>query len=512
MLAERPSAPSAGPVELRLTLSLSGGASLGAYQAGACAALLTGIGHLRDEAGVDVRLDAVGGASAGAIVAVMAAHSVLEGLDAAAVMRSAWVERVSLDTLLRGGSRGPLSLEKVRQDLPGLLDDAEHTYEGQPHPLMLHIALTGLRGLTYEIAGLRSSEQLVGVTYADWKDFRLEPGRGVRQLVEPAGASPLETAMASASHPGAFAPRVLDRRGDRDGYQAQGLSNLPASGWLWYTDGGLVQHEPMGGLLAAARLVDDGDDRSHRLALMIHPRSKEPTDAEEWSERDHEPSWAAGLSRGLAVVSEQPLYDDLRKVNRDNSRLGWAQALREALEPHLGDGAREPLAELLRDIADQRQARRAGSDSELDDLPAADAATIDLLSRAIHDMGGLGGKRRQAVDLISPLLIAGRTDENVSKLLAGELMGDFGGFLHRDLRESDFALGYESTLCWAGEGLERCGLPEQTVAVAVEAIRHARPVAWEDVRQGASTSRDLPWRARVRLAHVLLRMVRALLR
>jgi len=192
MLAERPSAPSAGPVELRLTLSLSGGASLGAYQAGACAALLTGIGHLRDEAGVDVRLDAVGGASAGAIVAVMAAHSVLEGLDAAAVMRSAWVERVSLDTLLRGGSRGPLSLEKVRQDLPGLLDDAEHTYEGQPHPLMLHIALTGLRGLTYEIAGLRSSEQLVGVTYADWKDFRLEPGRGVRQLVEPAGASPLE--------------------------------------------------------------------------------------------------------------------------------------------------------------------------------------------------------------------------------------------------------------------------------------------------------------------------------
>lgn len=160
MLAERPSAPSAGPVELRLTLSLSGGASLGAYQAGACAALLTGIGHLRGEAGLDVRLDAVGGASAGAIVAVMAAHSVLEGLDGASVMRSAWVDRVSIDTLLRRGSRGRLSLEEVRRDLPDLVDEAEPKYEGQPHPVMLHIALTGLRGA--DVQGRGTASQRAG--------------------------------------------------------------------------------------------------------------------------------------------------------------------------------------------------------------------------------------------------------------------------------------------------------------------------------------------------------------
>ena len=145
-------------------------------------------------------------------------------------------------------------------------------------------------------------------------------------------------------------------------------------------------------------------------------------------------------------------------------------------------------------------------------MPSGDTATAELLSRAIPDVGGLGVKRRHAVDLISPLLIAARTDEDVSQLLAGELMGDFGGFLHRDLRESDFALGYESTLCWAGEGLERCGLSGETAAGATEAIRRARPVAWEEVRKGSSVERDLPWRARVRLAHFLLRMVRALLR
>ena len=350
------------------------------------------------------------------------------------------------------------------------------------------------------------------MTYADWKDFRLEPGGGVQQLVEPSGASPLETAMASASHPGAFAPRVLDRRDDRDEYEAQGLSNLPQSGWLWYTDGGLVQHEPIGRLLAAAREVDDGTDGGHRLTLMIHPRSKESSESEEWSDRDHETSWAEGLSRGLAVVSEQPLYDDLRKVNHDNARLAWAKELQEALEPHLGDDARKPLSELLRDVAGQRQERRAGADSELDELPPDDAPTAELLSRAIADVAGLGAKQIQSIDLISPLLIAARSEEDVSQLLAGELMGDFGGFLDRELRESDFALGYESTYCWASEGLERCGLSSEIANGAAEAIQRARPVSWEDVRVGRNTERDLPWRARLRLAQFLLRTVRALVK
>ena len=40
----------------------------------------------------------------------------------------------------------------------------------------------------------------------------------------------------------------------------------------------------------------------------------------------------------------------------------------------------------------------------------------------------------------------GESGEDVGSLLAGEFMGDFGGFLSRDLRVSDFALGYESSL------------------------------------------------------------------
>jgi predicted acylesterase/phospholipase RssA len=119
--------------DLRLCLSLSGGASLGAYQAGASAALLVGLDHLRNEAGLDVRVDAVGGASAGAIVGLMAAFAVLEGIDGRDIMRRAWVERVSIDTLLRTGSRGPLSLEDVRRGLPDLLREGKRGGKGQDH-------------------------------------------------------------------------------------------------------------------------------------------------------------------------------------------------------------------------------------------------------------------------------------------------------------------------------------------------------------------------------------------
>jgi predicted acylesterase/phospholipase RssA len=87
---------------LRVCLTLSGGASLGAFQAGACAALLTALECLRDEHDIDVRVDAIGGASAGSIVGLMVAHSLLEGIDGPHALHEAWVERVGVDTLMRG--------------------------------------------------------------------------------------------------------------------------------------------------------------------------------------------------------------------------------------------------------------------------------------------------------------------------------------------------------------------------------------------------------------------------
>jgi predicted acylesterase/phospholipase RssA len=499
------------PRALRICLTLSGGASLGAYQAGAGAALLAALECIRDEHGVDVRVDAIGGASAGSIVGLMVAHALLEGADGCRLLHQAWVERVTVDTLLRGGARGPLSLQRVGHELPELLD-GDRRGPAQRHPLVLHVALTGLRGLTYDIRGLRRDEPVTGVTFADWKDFRLEPGGGLQQLVRPEGSSPLETVLASASHPGAFAPRVLDRREDRETYERQGITNLPRSGWLWYSDGGQIQSEPLGRVLAAARAVDgDGPSDAHRLNLLIDPRSEEPSDAEEWSDRDYDATWGHGLSRALTIPPEQALYDDLRRIERDNYRLDWLAQLTDLIEDHVADEVRDNLLALLERIADDRGRLRGGisrpADRDDDDAPA-----IELLRRAIENIGGLAGKRPVAVDVISPLLLANHADDRVAELLAGELLGDFGGFLDRDLRRSDFALGYESTLAWCPDGLGACGLPDAAVQAAVAAIEQRRPERWQDVRSGQAEQRDLPWRARLRLARILLRAGRALLR
>jgi predicted acylesterase/phospholipase RssA len=500
------------PGTLRVCLTLSGGASLGAYQAGASAALLAAFECIRDEHGVDVRVDAIGGASAGSIVALMVAHSLLEGVDGCRLLHEAWVERVGVDTLLRSGARGPLSLERVRHELPDLLELAERG-PAQQHPLMLHVALTGLRGLTYDIQGLRRDEPVTGVTFADWKDFRLEPGGGLSQLLRPEGSSPLETVLASASHPGAFAPRVLDRRGDRDAYERQGITNLPRSGWLWYSDGGQIQSEPLGRVLAAARAVDrDGPDAARRVNLLIDPRSEEPSDAEEWSDHDYDASWGHGLSRALTIPPEQALYDDLRRIERDNYRLDWLGQLTDLVDDHLADDARHALLALLERIASDRGKIHGGGSSQPAEPHDDDATIGELLRCVVEDIGGLRGKQHVAVDVISPLLLAKHRDRHVADLLAGELLGDFGGFLDRDLRRSDFALGYETTLAWCSDGLGAFDLPDDVVQAAAAAIEHRRPERWQDVGRGSTEQRDLPWRARIRLARILLRAGRALLR
>jgi predicted acylesterase/phospholipase RssA len=497
------------PEALRVSLTLSGGASLGAYQAGATAALLVALEHARDEHDADVRVDAIGGASAGAIVGMMAAYSLLEGASGCEVLHEAWVKRVSIDTLLRRNSRGPLSLEGVRAELPDLLAEGRRI-PAQEHPLVLHVALTGLRGLTYDVHGLRSDEPVPAVTYADWKDFVLQPGGAPAQYFEPKLASPLDTVLASASHPGSFAPRVLDRRRDRDGYERQGITNLPRSGWLWYSDGGLVQSEPVGRTVAAARRVEGPDD-AHRLNLLIDPRSEEPTDAEEWSDADFDATWAGGLSRSLAVLPEQALYEDLRKLQRDNRRLEWLAELAEALDGKVSDDAAEGLRTLLERIESERVEQRGenGDDSQALD----DESVSDLLERAIGEVSGLAGKDPVAVDVISPLLLADHDDvDGVGDLLAGDMLGDFGGFLDAELRRSDFALGYESALAWARDGFAAAEFSNELVASVCEAMERARPEDWEDVRKGEASKRDLPWRARIRLAHFLLRGVASLAR
>ena len=203
----------------------------------------------------------------------------------------------------------------------------------------------------------------------------------------------------------------------------------------------------------------------------------------------------------MALLPVQALYDDLRRVEKANSRIGWTLRLADALGEHLDEGAAGALREVLEDIAAARAGfRNDEPHREAGDDPAQDASARELLDRCVREIAGLRGKQPVGVDVISPLVVAERKGKDVKALLAGEFMGDFGGFLSRELRDSDFALGYESTVGWLAEALGELGPDAEQVERTVAATEARALSAWEDIERGEAGLGDLPLRDRARLA------------
>ena len=505
--------------QLRISVVLSGGASLGAYQAGALAAVLVGVQHLQGKGHDTVVVDGIGGASAGALVALLGAYALLEGLDPAEFLHEAWVERVSLDLLRRRRGQGLLSFDRLREDITQFLDPSAETGRSpdraQRTPTGLHVALTGLQGLTYPITSLRGGETFTSVTYNDWGRFVLEPLRGPAQLLEPEGIAPLDFVLASASHPGAFRPALLDRRADADVYRRLGIDDFPETGYMWYADGGIAQSEPIGRVLAAAREADSRMDHDggpyRRAVVLIDPRSEDPSGASAWTDPKQTPKWLYGLSRALEIVPTQVIYDDALRVEKANTRQEWAEALLEALTPHLGETEEEALRGFLERVEKDRgespkdKARKGPSGRDLEQLTAP-----DLLRIALRDVTGLAGKEIVDLNIITPLLLAKGAGDEVPKLLAGEFFGDFGGFLDRDIRLSDFLLGYASAEAWLRDGLDDTGFDKDSLDALAKEVARRSPGDWREANKGSVRASELPLPGRVEMARLLLDALRAL--
>lgn len=493
---------------LRLSLTLSGGASLGAYEAGAAAALALAVRHLDQQPGQQASIDAIGGASAGALVALFTAHALLEGLDPEELLHETWVKRVTLPLLRSNGSKALLSFEELREGLPEVLADRGSSGANglrQDRPLALHIQVTGLRGNTYPIRGLRSDDPLRGVTYADWCEFELEPGGGASQILEPKGHAPLDFVLASAASPGGFAPQLIDRSADAESYRRRGIDNFPESGHLWYSDGGLLGSQPLSRVIAAARSLHGRRDDAVGVHLLIDPRS-ETAETELWCDPKADPSWQEGGSRALGVLSQQSLFDDLRHIEKVNSRIEWTERLADELEGALGKKANEILSGFLEHVESELEGMRSG-ESGRPDHPSGNRR--DLLHRALSEIAGTVGKERIEIDVISPLLLADG-DDDPGSLLAGDFMGDFGGFLSQQLRASDFALGYESTIAWLGGGLRSCEFDDATVEATLDFVRERRRYDLDEVRSGETELSDLSMADRFQLVRLGLHGARVL--
>jgi hypothetical protein len=458
---------------VRLALTISGAVALGAFEGGVLAALINAIRPLAQGDDADVVLDAIGGASAGSMTGLVAARCLTGGYDPVPMMQEAWVSGDSIQRLLHNSGDSPLSAGELHT-LAGTLfrDDAPKADGYQETPVRVAMTLACLRGLQYTTKEPNGPD-ISATTYVDLVTFDIGPDWRAAKFLEPDQSSPADVAIASGANEMAFPPQLLAREAARADYAARGLA-LPVGGYLWYTDGGTIDNEPLGHTLDLTNDLDRGCSADTlRTHVLIHPDPSGAPSGTAWCDPQSPPTWLATLLRADHLQRTQSLYDDLRNAVKTNTRIQWMDQVIDATSGVIGglstqDQDRfatalgEVLASMQRDHArlpgSGGSTGSAGSAGRAEGWDADSIGPQALFERAVRTAMGTSDKRAVGIEVISPAALAQSEGRSIAQMLAGEILGHFGGFFDENLRASDFDLGYQCALQWMGDGLPRCGL------------------------------------------------------
>src|SRR4051812_27392371 len=284
---------------IRLALPLPGGVALGAFEAGALAALVVAVGDLCEGDEPPVCVDLIGASSAGSLTSVLVVRALIEGLDPVDLLRRAWVEEASLPVLLRAASgQAPLSGESLQR----LADTFLHT-PGRPPgrrqsvPIEVSVALTNLRGLAYRMPS--GGEPIV--TYLDWGEFTAEPTPAGVRFRTCSDVPLVDLILASAANPVGFRPRLVARAAEEESYRAAGVQNFPATGCFWYGGGRLAKRKPLGRTMRLAR----GRPSAGRVHIVLEPLPIAVSLGRSWADPAAPPNWLAGLRRSVQIMDAQ---------------------------------------------------------------------------------------------------------------------------------------------------------------------------------------------------------------
>jgi hypothetical protein len=511
-------------------MMLPGAVSLGAYEGGALAAILAAVQAAEGELAVD----AIASASAGSITAVVASRALLRGADPFKLMVATWVDLPSLDHLETHDPISPLSMEQLQESAQSLLrsdtvpDGGNGVYR-QDVDIQLSMALTSLGGLAYRLPTLRDTDEgrkaltLLAKTNLDWKSASFTAEGPADQFL-----TAVDGALASGSTPVGFPPKLLDRSSEKDDYVRRGFVN-PKDDWhFWYSDGGDIDNEPFGRLLdLIEETPNDGDDQ--RVIVLLQT---EPPDAGrdlKWFDPDpaNTPTWTSTLMRVNHIQKGQNYYDDLRRLEKTNSRLAWLDVVAGKIDGLLDelaglldgdvktkaeDRIQAVLAEAAAAISADQNALRRASLGDGAAVPAADggaaggaatAGEADTVLSVLQRATGLHGKQRVVVEIISPDIDGG--DVPASDKLAGEFLFHFGGFLDQRFRRSDFDLGARNAMTWLASWLpDRVSHPDAVLA-AVRAGFDAR--GWSDIAMGDASIGKLTLREDAQLARLIIHLL-----
>lgn len=503
---------------LRISLTLPGAVSLGAYEGGALAALLLACQELGEHA---VVIDSIASASAGSITGLLSARALLRGADPVQMLTRAWVELVSLKAMKTHSAEAPLSgaaLGAIATEVlgPGGVPDGAPD-RWQREPIQLSMALANLAGLSYALPVIDRATPMQASTFLDWYSIKLTNDLDSGRYLELAQA-----ALASGANAIGFPPRQLDRSADRGYYAQAGLEGFPADGKFWYTDGGTVDNEPLGRTIDVARSVGSDDDR---VFLLIHPdpAATTVTPSPVWTGDSPQPSWLHAGTRAFSIGRIQTIFEDLKRLQKTNSYLEWVKAIPAAVQAGVDEaigklGLTAGQADTLRASLQEAAAVELGKIRQQQEQ-VRDAAGraprghstvggeyFQTLQALVAAATGLEGKKPASVDVVSPAIDPAVT-EPASAQLAGAFLFHFGGFTDIRYRQSDFALGYRNMQYWLEHSLARYLEGADLTGTLASVAQAYHQLGWDGIRYGGVQLGSLSAGEKIELgevaAHVL---------
>jgi predicted acylesterase/phospholipase RssA len=450
----------------RIALVLGGGASLGAYIGGAVSEIIRALeGNKRRN---KVAIDVITGSSAGALNAALAARCLAVNRNLLPWIEKAWVDAADASVLLdpaRPQRDGWLDVS-VLEELTQALVDAGPASDDDASPaggssIRLAFTLANLYGVSYDrrYSFLNEPDRSFG-TRVHTDDIRFHLTKEARAGT-PVWGEIASAAVASASFPFAFPPRHISR--DRADYPGARVPTGPDGKLdMWYLDGGLFDNAPLG-LARDLVELDSGHRGEDRRYLFVEPalEAAGPTAGA----LAGPPSTLGGMASALArAVLGQGAARDWQTANRINARLEILRALVARLpdlSPDLADPGALALGRYIGELAEEVAESMVSDATETGDAddPAGDFldAAIERIDAdpaygaALSQTNSRAARARLAKLIFVLEAAAGLQEKDVlplylvapesGQLLAGDFLGNFGGFFHRGWRANDFRAG-----------------------------------------------------------------------
>jgi hypothetical protein len=338
----------------KLAITISGAVSLGSYESGVLYEVLDAIcQHNSDPSTIAddrIVIDVLTGASAGGMTAIVLAQKLLYSAGEFQgpynnPLYNLWVKRISLAGLQATEDNEPALNSLFSSNLIEAIshEALKERYVTTPAPpqqrhaavgdsIRVGVAITNLNGVGYGYSVIPSGK-FVYIDYGDQLTRHIEASScDTADFWEPLR----QAAVACGAFPGAFRPQDMERSStaEPNDYAGQNLEPWERDpGTFTYSDGGILQNQPLGMAKNLVDLIDLHLRQDKRFYLFVSPHAKDPDANDSFHAANAD--YLHLFQRLIEVVMGQSGFEDWITAKGMNERVALldarAQGLKDAI-------------------------------------------------------------------------------------------------------------------------------------------------------------------------------------